>query len=119
MENSYIWSINGCEFEVDMEDAETAERYLSALKVLENSRNTEVNSIAEKIHTYCKTFREFYDTFLGEGASEKIFAGINDNSRKYDEVFESLLDVISRQRTESEGRMSGIARRYAPKRRLK
>ena len=119
MENSYIWSINGYEFEVDMEDAETADRYLAALKVLENARNTEVNSISEKIRTYCKTFREFYDTFLGEGTSEKIFSGVKDNSRKYDEVFESLLDVISRQRVESEGRMSGIAQRYAPKRRLK
>ena len=56
---------------------------------------------------------------LGEGTSEKIFSGVKDNSRKYDEVFESLLDVISRQRVESEGRMSGIAQRYAPKRRLK
>lgn len=117
MENSYIWSINGCELEIDMEDAETAEGYLSALKVLENARNTEISDISEGIRTYCKTFREFYDTFLGEGTSEKIFAGINDNRRKYDEVFESLLDVISRQRVESKGRMSKIARRYAPKRR--
>lgn len=117
MGNSYIWSINGCEFEVDMEDADTAERYVSALKILENSQNIEVNSLSEKIHAYCKAFREFYDTFLGDGMSEKLFAGINDNSRKYDEVFESLLDVISRQRSESEGRMSEISRRYAPKRR--
>lgn len=117
MENSYIWSINDCEFEVDMEDADTAERYISALKVLENARNIEVNSISEKIHTYCSTFREFYDTFLGEGTSEKLFAGINDNSRKYDEIFESLIDVISRQRVESEARMSKISQRYAPKRR--
>lgn len=117
MENGYIWTINGCEFEVDMEDAETVDRYVSALKVFENSRNTETNSLSEEIRVYCKVYREFYDAFLGEGASEKIFSGINDNSRKYDEVFESLLDVISRQRVESEGRIAGIAQRYAPKRR--
>lgn len=117
MENSYIWSINGCEFEVDMEDADTAERYISALKVLENSQNIEINSLSEKIRAYCKAFREFYDTFLGDGTSEKLFAGISDNSRKYDEIFESLLEVISRQRVESEGRMSKISQRYAPKRR--
>lgn len=117
MENNYIWSINGCEFEIDMEDADTVDRYLSALKVLENADNRQVSNISEKIRTYCRTFREFYDAFLGEGTSEKLFAGINDNSRKYDEVFESLLDVISRQRVESEGRMSKIFQRYAPKRR--
>lgn len=117
MENSYIWTINGCEFKVDMEDAETVDRYVSALKVLENTENRQVSNLSEKIRTYCKDFREFYDVFLGEGTSEKIFSGINDNSRKYDEVFESLLDVISRQRVESESRMSKIAQRYAPKRR--
>lgn len=117
MENSYTWEINGHKFEVDMEDADTAERYLSAMKVLENSRNIKVNNISEKIRTYCKTFREFYDTFLGEGTSEKLFAGINDNSRKYDEIFKSLLEVINRQKIESESRMSEISRRYAPKRR--
>lgn len=73
MENSYIWSINGCEFEVDMEDAETVDRYLSALKILENADNKQVSNISEKIRTYCKTFREFYDVFLGEGTFEKIF----------------------------------------------
>lgn len=119
MEKSYIWTINGCEFEVDMEDAETADKYLVALKVFENAQNTETNSISEKIRTYCKICREFYDVFLGEGSSKKIFAGISDNSRKYDAVFESLLDFISRQRIESDGRMSKIAQRYAPKRRLK
>lgn len=117
MENGYIWTINGCEFEVDMEDADTTERYLSALEVLEKSENRQVSSFSEKIRAYCKGFREFYDAFLGDGASEKIFSGISDNSRKYDEVFESLLDFISRQRAESEGRKSEIARRYAPKRR--
>lgn len=117
MENSYIWEINGHKFEVDMEDADTAERYISALKVLENSQNIEVNGISEKIRTYCKVFREFYDTFLGEGTSEKLFSGINDNSRKYDEIFKSLLEVINRQKIESESRISEISRRYAPKRR--
>ncbi|MDE6670888.1 MAG: hypothetical protein K2K16_01685 [Ruminococcus sp.] len=117
MENSYIWSINGHEFEVDMEDADTVDRYVSALKVFENARNTKTNSVSEEIRTYCKMYREFYDTFLGEGASEKIFSGISDNSRKYDEVFELLVDVLSRQRVESEGRMFKIAQRYTPKRR--
>ena len=117
MDNSYIWSINGYEFEVDMEDAETVDRYVSALKILENADNRQVSNISEKIRTYCKAFREFYDAFLGEGTSEKIFSGISDNSRKYDEVFESLLDVISIQRAESESRIAVISQRYAPKRR--
>ena len=113
MENSYIWSINGCEFEVDMEDAGTVERYVSAIKILEN--DVQVSDVLEKIRAYCKTYREFYDAFLGEGASEKIFAGKSDNSRKYDEVFESLLDFIDRQHIEVKNRKNRFAQRYTPK----
>lgn len=115
MENGYIWAINGHEFELDMEDAETAERYLSAMEVLENAKSTDFGNIAEKIRIYCKSFREFYDVLLGENASEKIFAGINDNCRKYDEVYTSLLNFIAEQRAVSSNRMNEIAKKYIPK----
>lgn len=116
MENIYIWTVNGCEFELDMEDAETAERYLSAMEVLENARDMDFSNLLEKIRVYCKTFRDFYDTLFGENASEKIFSGIKDNTRKYDEIFSSLLDFIARQRAVSSNRMNEISRKYAPKR---
>ncbi len=119
MENNYIWKVNGCEFELDMEDAETAERYLSAMEVLENAKSADFSNIVEKIRAYCKTFRDFYDVLLGGNASEKIFAGINDNCRKYDEIYSSLLDFIAKQRAVSAGRMNGIAKKYAPKRIVK
>lgn len=119
MENNYIWKVNGCEFELDMEDAETAEKYLSAMKILENAKDGNVSNIAERIRVYCKAFRDFYDELLGGNASEKIFAGIKDNRRKYDEIYASLLELIAEQRVESEGRMTKIAQRYAPKRHLK
>ncbi len=116
MDENYIWKINDCEFELDMEDAETAENYISAIRVLENSRTQEVTDIAEKIRKYCKAFREFYDALLGEGASAKIFDGIKDNARKYDAVYESLLEFIANQKAVSSERMNEITRRYAPKR---
>ena len=116
MENIYIWTVNGCEFELDMEDAETAERYLSAMEILENARDMDFSNLLEKIRVYCKTFRDFYDTLLGKNASEKIFSGIKDNTRKYDEIFSSLLDFIARQRAVSSNRMNEISRKYAPKR---
>lgn len=116
MENSYIWTINGYEFELDMEDAETADRYLSAMKVLENAKSADFGSIAEKIRAYCKAFREFYNVLLGENASEKIFSEIKDNCRKYDEIYSSLLDFIAEQRAVSSNRMNEISKKYAPKR---
>lgn len=115
-ENFYIWTVNGCEFELDMEDAETAENYLSAIAILEQAEDADFSNLAEKIRSYCKAFRDFYDTLLGEHASEKIFAGIKDNMRKYDEIYTSLLDFIAKQTTVSSNRMNEISRKYAPKR---
>lgn len=111
-----IWKINECEFELDMEDADTSERYLSAMEALKNYDFSEAVNIAEKIHKYCDVFRKFYDVLLGEGASAKIFNGIKDNKRKYDAVYESLLEFISNQRIASDKRMNEIAQRYLPKR---
>lgn len=116
MNENYIWKINGCEFELDMEDAETAENYLSAIRILENSKTQEVTNIAEKIRAYCKAFRKFYDALLGEGASAKIFDGIKDNTRKYSDVYESFLGFIENQKAVSSERMNEITKRYAPKR---
>lgn len=116
MENGYIWAINGCEFELDMEDADTAERYVSALGVLEKAESADFGDIPSKIRFYCKTCREFYDALLGDGASEKIFAGIGDNARKYDEIFTSLLDFIAGQRNSATLRMENLTKRYTPKR---
>ncbi|MBD5142088.1 MAG: hypothetical protein HDT22_00505 [Ruminococcus sp.] len=116
MENIYIWKINKNEFELDMEDAETAERYLSAIEALDNAKDANFSNLAEKIHVYCKAFRNFYDMLLGENASEKIFANIKDNIRKYDEIYTSLLDFIAKQRAVSSNRMNQIKAKYAPER---
>ena len=62
-----------------------------------------------------KSISKFYDFLFGDGTSEKIFDGIKDNRRKYDAVYESLLDFIRTQRLESDNRLSRMVQRYAPK----
>lgn len=116
MKNGYIWAINGCEFELDMEDADTAERYLSALRVFEEAETADFGDIPSKIRFYCTTCRKFYDVLFGDGSSEKIFSGIPENARKYDEIFASLLDFVAGQRNSAVDRMESLANRYAPKR---
>ena len=94
--NLYIWEINSIELELDMEDADTAERYSSALGILkevDEIKNTDVDYVSS-IRQYCAIFRKFYDFLFGDGTSAKIFADIKDNTRKYDEVYESFLDFI-------------------------
>jgi len=118
MNKIYTWEINGYEFELDIEDAETAEHYASSLKILAEAdelRNSDID-YSTAIRQYCAVFRKFYDTLFSEGASAKIFEGIKDNIRKYDEVYESLLNFIRNQRVESNNRLSRMVQRYSPKR---
>lgn len=117
MEENYIWKINGAEIEFDMEDAETAERYTSALGILSEADELRKSDIDYPtfIHRYCEVFRKFYDAVFGNGASEKIFDGIKDNIRKYDEVYDSMLSFIVSQKINSAKRINTIISRYAPK----
>ena len=117
MDKLYIWKINGLELDLDMEDADTAERYSSAVRILAEAdeiRNKDID-YPSAIRQYCAVFRKFYDFLFGDGTSGKIFDGIKDNTRKYDSVYESLLDFIRTQRIESDNRLSRMVQRYAPK----
>lgn len=118
MEDNCIWEINGLKLSLDMEDAETAEKYIASLDILKEADVLRINkdiSYSEMIHTYCRIFRKFYNNLFGDGISEKIFVGIKDNIRKYDAVYESLIDFVYKQRIESASRMNQIVKRYAPK----
>lgn len=117
MDKLYIWKINGLELELDMEDADTAERYSSAVRILAEAdeiRNKDID-YPSAIRQYCAVFRKFYDFLFGDGTSEKIFDGIKDNTRKYDAVYDSLISFISKQCEVSCNRMDEITKRYAPK----
>lgn len=105
------------DLDTDIDDADTAERYSSAVRILAEAdeiRNKDID-YPSAIRQYCAVFRKFYDFLFGDGTSEKIFDGIKDNRRKYDAVYESLLDFIRTQRLESDNRLSRMVQRYTPK----
>lgn len=105
------------ELDINIDDADTAERYSSAVRILAEAdeiRNKDID-YSSAIRQYCAIFRKFYDFLFGDGTSGKIFDGIKDNRRKYDAVYESLLDFIRTQRLESDNRLSRMVQRYAPK----
>lgn len=115
----YIWKINDIEFELDMEDAETNEKYQNALETLKNTslptKKDKDFSAAKYIRAYCQAFRNLYDNIFGDGSSEKIFIGIKDNTRLYDEVYANFLEFVSAQTKECENRTNKIKLKYAPK----
>ena len=113
MDDLYIWEINGVRLEVDAEDAEFMERYKRAEDLMKIS-DTEAKTELEAIREYCLKYRIFYDNLFGEGTSEKIFNGIPDNRRKYDDIFIKLLERMMEQRIQSKLRLVGAMKKYVP-----
>ena len=116
----YTWEINGLKLELDLEDASTADRYAQALICLKSEKITQVKdefNAGEYIRAYCKAFRSFYNNLFGTGTAERIFAEIPDNIRKYNEVYESLLEFVATQARGTQARTEKIMAKYIPERR--
>ena len=77
-EDLTIWHIHGLELPLDIEEADTVEKYEAALAQLEQDVPEDKSAgAAAYIRAYCKAFRTFYDTLFGEGTAEQIFSGIH------------------------------------------
>ena len=61
---------------------------------------------SEIIRAFCKMFGEFFDEVLGEGASEKIFAGKKTSFTVYLEVYDDFLAFVR-------GQKDGMQERFA------
>ncbi|MDE7364592.1 MAG: hypothetical protein K2N27_06875 [Ruminococcus sp.] len=113
-----IWKINGLELTLDMEDADTAERYESAFELMmkEENETRNIAKLSQKIRAYCKIFRNLYDRIFGEGTSAKIFENVPENSAEYDRIYCDFLDFVKNQRSDSAQRKSRILAKYSPNR---
>lgn len=110
-----IWKINGLELVLDMEDADTAERYEQAFEAMKKEENETRNiaKLSEKIRSYCKIFRNLYDRVFGEGTAEKIFENIPVNCSEYDRVYCDFLDFVKNQQSDAAQRRNKIMAKYA------
>ncbi len=70
-----IWAINGFELKLNLDDADTMERYEKAFEIMSENEAKMANlsgKQSEKIRAYCGLFRELFDNIFGSGTSEKI-----------------------------------------------
>lgn len=110
-----MWEINGISLQLDFEDAETLERYEQAFNTLEKTEFPSRNKPAEFIRAYCKAFRKLYDDIFDYEVSKDIFKNIKDNSRLYDETFESFLDYVTSVSNKANQRRIKVFTKYSPK----
>lgn len=122
-ENLFVWQVNGISLELDLEDAGDAEKYEAAFKQMSEDEKemkkateaVETSNLAEKIRDYCKMMRNLYDNIFGNGTSDRIFNGIKENTRKYDEVYEDFLSFVKKQSAYVTERKLIAHQKYSPK----
>lgn len=111
------WEINGLTFELDLEDAETAERYEEAFDLMEQEEKqmAKDGKLSEKIRAYCKLFEHLYDRLFGEGSGTAIL-GEKANTRICNEVYDDFLHFVSTQKSESLAFQNSMVSKYSPNR---
>lgn len=94
------WETNGTSFEFDLTDADDCERYEIALENLKNAEKSvkKDGKESEFIRAFCKLLGDFFNEVLGEGASEKIYAGKKMSVVVYLEVYEDFLAFVRGQK---------------------
>ena len=114
MTDFYTITINGVDLLVDAEDADFMERYQSAYNELAAKPPASIESDpSSAIRQYCQIYRDFFRTLFGAAMSEKVFAGLPDNARAYDSIFETLLQKIMEQRMAAVLRLAEAKKKYA------
>ena len=115
-EDLTIWHIHGLELPLDIEEADTVEKYEAALAQLEQDVPEDKSAgAAAYIRAYCKAVRTFYDTLFGEGTAEQIFAGIPDHARRYTAVYGEFLTFVAKQAAQSQAESMQLKKKYLPK----
>lgn len=117
MSHITTWEINGLSLELDLEDANAAERYEDAFDKMdqEEKQLPKDGKLSAQIRAYCQLFVNLYDRIFGEGTGHVIL-GDAANTRICNDVYDKFLAFVSAQRTASSDQMNTIISKYSPNR---
>ena len=105
--------INDVELELDLMDADMAEKYEKAYRKMQRDvANIPKNlSLAENIRKQCNLIFCFFNEVFGEGTSKKVF-GNKTNLRECIKAVETLIDYVNKDVEET----NKIINKYSPNR---
>lgn len=111
------WEVNGLTFELDLEDADTAERYETAFEQMEveEKQMPKDGKLSEQIRAYCKLFENLYDRIFGEGSGKAIL-GEKANTRVCNEVYDNFLNFVATQKSDTLAFQNSVVSKYSPNR---
>lgn len=104
--------INGVSLEFNPLNADTMERYESAVPLLDEGekRSDEAESTSEKMRIQCQYVEEFVDTIFGEGTSEQIFP--EPDLLAHLEVLSKIVEEVNN----NTSKVKELAQKYSPNR---
>lgn len=112
-----VWHINGHELTLDIQDADTAERYEDAFHLMaeEEKHLPKDGKHSAWLRAYCGMFRNLYNRIFGDGADMKIL-GEKDNTRIATETYEAFLNFIAAQQEPLAALQNRVINQFSPNR---
>jgi MoaA/NifB/PqqE/SkfB family radical SAM enzyme len=117
MSQYVLHGIDEVEVEIDMADYEFQVKYEKAFEemIKEEKALQKVGKNSEITKGYCEMFNHLFDNILGEGISEKLFAG-KYNTLTTNRVYGELLEICSAQVKSNNAERDKIINKYRPNR---
>lgn len=108
-EKNTIWSINGLELEMDLDDAETLEKYEKAFTEMDNQEKEfpKDGKTSEIVRRYCDLYYRLFENLFGKDNADKIVQK-KYHMGQWEEVYASFLKFASLQMNAINARRNAI-----------
>ena len=108
-EKNTIWSINGLELEMDLDDAETLEKYEEAFTEMDIQEKEfpKDGKTSEIVRRYCDLYYRLFENLFGKDDADKIVQK-KYHMGQWEEVYASFLKFASLQMNAINARRNAI-----------
>ncbi len=116
--NDTIWEYNGQTFELDLQDADMAERYEAAFEQMaadEKAMPKEGKS-SELLRRYCQLYFDMFGQVFDDPDAPARLFGEKVSARACEEAYAAFLDFVRNQGAAARERRSRLVSKYSPNR---
>ena len=111
--------IQGVELDINMLDADTAERVETAVEKVQKAANdlsqNKTIKLSEGIRSICHEVFNCFDNIFGEGTDKQIFGGHTDMG----DCMEAFAQLVQQTEQDGKQRIDSITQKYLPNREIR
>lgn len=117
-QNEKTWEVNGIALLLDLEDADTVERYEKAFEAMSEAEKKipKDGKASARIRAYCGIFRDLFKAIFGEENTEKLCAGMPVSAAAYEDLYDQFLAFVQAQQIHIAERRAERMSKYLPNR---